>query len=357
MAAKKKKRVAYNPLQPYGTHSLEWLTSQANARAAADANAAIGALPSSSFYTTSAAQLGNALKGIQGNQTQVAAAGGGLYQKAFQDASAAANRAAVAGGGPGVAATPGGSSLVSALGATMAQALAGGQNAAIARGRNDVLDRAQQVSAIKMKQQSAANDYLKQEKDTALQAAVANFNNQLASSQFGLQSQNTAFDNQIAAGQLSVAQQNAATRAAADANRQTTASKNASKKERAQTIKDAQASYTRWTRPVTKVTGYTYTFHPPPDKQGHQFPAFSVIAPNGPAGLALAVQHMTAAGVGGLTGTKVGSWLTGTKANTGSAPGMDPNTAYVRARNLLVRAGFSMKEAQQIMRGYTGRKV
>jgi hypothetical protein len=36
---------------------------------------------------------------------------------------------------------------------------------------------------------------------------------------------------------------------------------------------------------------------------------------------------------------------------------MDPQTAYVRARNLLVRAGFSMREAQQIMREYTGRKT
>jgi hypothetical protein len=354
MAAKKKKRVPYNPLQPYGTHSLEWLTSQANARAAADANAAVAALPSSSFYTTSAAQLGNALKGIQGNQTQVAAAGGGLYQKAFQDASAAANRAAMAGGGPGVTATPGGSSLVSALGATMAQALAGGQNAAIARGRNDVLDRAQQVSAIKMKQQSAANDYLKQEKDTALQAAVANFNNTLAQQQFGLQASNTAADNQFQQDQL--AANTAADQAAA-------ASKNKanSAKQRAQTVKEAKANYDRWTKPVSKRTGFTYTFTPnirmknPDGTLGPLFPAFTVTAANGPAGLALAVKHMTANGVPNLTGTRVGSWLSGTKENTANAPAMDPQTAYVRARNMLVRAGFSMREAQQIMRAYTGR--
>jgi hypothetical protein len=82
-----------------------------------------------------------------------------------------------------------------------------------------------------------------------------------------------------------------------------------------------------------------------------------VNAKNGPAGLALAVQHMTAAGVGGLTGTKVGTWLSGTAPISGSAPGMDPQTAYVRARNLLVHEGFTMREAQQIMRAYTGRAV
>jgi hypothetical protein len=351
MAAKKKKRVAYNPLQPYGTHSLEWLTSQANARAAADANAAIGALPSSSFYTTSAAQLGNALKGIQGNQTQVAAAGGGLYQKAFQDASATANRAALTGGGPGVTATPGGSSLVGALGATMAQALAGGQNAAIARGRNDVLDRAQQVSAIKVKQQSAANDYLKQEKDTALQAAVANFNNTLAQQQFGLQASNTAADNQFQQDQLA---------ASVAGDQATAASKNKaqSAKQRAQTVKQAQSNYDRWTRPVTKVTGHTYSFQPNiRDAKGNLFPSFEINAANGSEAVNKAIQHMTASGVQHITGTQMGTWLKSTRNITGSAPGMDPQTAYVRARDMLVHAGFSMKQAQQIMRAYTGRKT
>jgi hypothetical protein len=351
MATKKKpKRVSYNPLQPYGTHSLEWLTSQANARARTDANAAIAALPSSSFYTQSAQQLGNALKGIQDQQTGVAAAGGDLYSQAFRNASQPANRAIMVAGGQ---ANPGASetSLVSALGATMAQALAGGQNAAIARGRNDVLDRAQQVSAIKVKQQSAANDYLKQEKDTALQAAVANFNNTLAQQQFGLQASNTAADNQFQQDQLAAS-------VAGDQAAATSKNKATNAKQRAQTVKQAQSNYDRWTRPVTKVTGHTYSFQPNiRDAKGNLFPSFEINAANGAEAVNKAIQHMTASGVQHITGTQMGTWLKSTRNITGSVPGMDPQTAYVRARDMLVHAGFSMKQAQQIMRAYTGRKT
>lgn len=200
--AVKKKVTPYDPYKPFGNHSLPWFQQQANLRATNDTNAQVAALPSSQFYTDSASQLAKALSGIQGQQSTVAAAGSPLYQQAFDSASSAANKAALAGGGTGVAATPGGGSLVGALGATMAQALSGGQSAAVARGRNDVIARAGQESAIRAKQPSAAAAYLKEMTDQALQARVAQFNQQLASSQLGLDASNTAFDNQLAADSL-----------------------------------------------------------------------------------------------------------------------------------------------------------
>jgi hypothetical protein len=202
MAVKKKKKVvAYDPYRPYGGHSLTWYQQQANSRAAADTNAAVGALPSSQFYTDSAVQLANALKGIRGDQAGVAQAGGDMYANAFKAASEPANRAAMAAGGQPVAG-PANTSLVGALGATMAQAFSGGEQAAVARGRNDVIARAGQEAAIRAKQSSLSNSYLEKMKEDALQASVAGFNNRLAQSQFGLQASDTAFDNQLNAAQL-----------------------------------------------------------------------------------------------------------------------------------------------------------
>lgn len=203
MATKKKKKkvIPYNPYQPYGGHSATWFTQQANQRAASDTNAAVGALPSSQFYTDSAAQLAKALSGITGAQGGVASAGGDMYANAFKAAAEPANKAAMVAGGQPVTG-PANSSLVGALGATMAQAFAGNENAAVARGRNDVIARAGQEAAIRAKQSGLANDYLDKMKQEALQASVAGFNNQLAQSQFGLQASDTAFDNNLAADSL-----------------------------------------------------------------------------------------------------------------------------------------------------------
>lgn len=203
MAIKKKKKkvVAYDPYHPYGGHSATWYGQEANRRAASDTNAAVGALPSSQFYTDSAAQLAKALGGITNNQAGVAQAGGDLYAQAFQQAAQPANKAAMVAGGQPVAG-PANTSLVGALGATMAQAFAGNENAAVARGRNDVLARAGQESAIRGKQASLASDYLDKMKQEALQAGVAGFNNMLALQNYNLNASNTNFDNQLNAAQL-----------------------------------------------------------------------------------------------------------------------------------------------------------
>lgn len=346
MAIKKKKRppaAPYDPYSPYGNHTLPWYQTQANQRATQDTNAQVAALPSSQFYTDSASQLAKALGGIQSQQSMVASAGTPLYQQAFDSATGAANKAAMTSGGTGVTATPGGGSLVGALGATMAQALSGGQSAAVARGRNDVLARAGQETAIRAKQPSAAAAYLKEMTDTALQARVARFNEQLANSQFGLQASNIATDNQIA-------QQNAdtsASRAAStDAARQSATQQKLIDKKLAAVTKRLEG----WTKPVKKVTGNLYTFAPP------GVPAFEISAKDGPAALALAIQHLTAQGVKGLTGTQVGGYLKSTKPVTTDVPQKSKRDAYKIALRQLSGPGGVMtkKEAQRWLRDYFG---
>lgn len=341
----------YDPYNPYGSHSLPWFQQQANQRAAGDTTAAVAALPSAAFYTDSAAQLAKALQGIQGQQSQVAAAGTPLYQQAFDSASGAANKAAMTGGGTGVQATPGGGSLVGALGATMAQALSGGQSAAVARGRNDVLARAGQESAIRAKQPGAAAAYLKEMTDTALQARVAQFNQQLAQSQFGLNASNIATDNTIAQQNADTSAARAAAAASASANTAAARTSAADQKLKDKKIAGVQARLEAWTKPTKRPSGQNiYTFAPP------GVAAFEVTAKDGPGALALAMQHLTAQGVTGLTGTQVGGYLKSTKQVLADKAQKTNRDAYKIALRQLSGPGgvFSKKEAQRWLRDYFG---
>lgn len=338
----KKKVVPYNPYKPYGDHSLTWYQQQANARAATDTNAQVAALPRSQFYTDSAAQLAKALQGIQGNQAGIASAGGDLYSQAFQQASQPASKAAMVAGGQPVAG-PANTSLVGALGATMAQAFAGGQDAAVARGRNDVLARAGQETAIRAKQPTAAAAYLKEMTDAALQARVAQFNEQLAGQQFGLDASNTAFDNNLAAASLEASTSSKADSAAAK--KSAAQQKLVDKK-----LSAVEKRLVSWMKPVRKQTGNLYTFQPP------GLPAFEISAKDGPSALQLAMQKLANQGIKGLTGTQVGSYLKSTKPVTTDVPQKSKRDAYRIALRQLSGPGGVMtkKEATRWLRDYFG---
>ena len=348
MAVKKKKKViAYDPYRPYGGHSLKWYQQQADSRAAADTNAAVGALPSSQFYTDSATQLANALKGIRGDQAGVAAAGGEMYANAFKQASEPANRAAMVAGGQPVAG-PANTGLVGALGATMAQAFSGGEQAAVARGRNDVIARAGQEAAIRAKQASLSNSYLEKMKEDALQARVAQFNQQIAESQFGLQASDTAFDNNLAAANLAADTSNASASAASKA-------KANNAKNRAKKLAGIEKRIEAWLKPVDKVTGYTYTFQMP------GLPSFQVTGKDGTSGLQAALAKLNAQGVRNkagkpLTGSEVGAFLKSTKPISSKVSQKSKSDVYrIALRQLSGEGGVMTKaEARRWLRDYFG---
>lgn len=361
MAIKKTTKVKpYNPLSPYGNHSLGWYQQQANTRAQSDINAQTAALPSEAWLRDSSGQLAKALGGIQQNQTNLAAAGGGLYQQAFQDASNPANRAAMVAGGTGVSQTPGGQSLQSVLGAMLAGSMGGAQQAAVARGEGDVANRAKQVSAAQASMPSLAQKYLDSMKQEQLSGLSQSLNNQLAQQQFGLNASNTAFDNNLAASNTAFDNNLAAANldqkiasSSANASAKKTAARS---KERAAKLKEVKQQFDKWTKPTKKQTGNTYTYQPNIVNKatGSLMPSFEVQAANGSDAVNLAIKKLTALGVQGVSGTQVGSWLKSTKPVYGQAPSRTSRQAYKNAVDILANSGFTRKEAIRLMRQYAG---
>lgn len=352
MATKKPRKprvVPYNPFKPFGNHSLKYLESQAASRAQNDVNTQVGALPAAKFYTDAASQLANSLAGIQKQQGGLAAAGGGLYQQAFQGATAPVSRAAQVAGGAAPTPTAGAGNLSSTLGALLAGSMGGAQQAAIARGAQDVANRAKQESQIRMTMPQLQQKYLDDMKQQALQAATADMNQQLAQQQFGLQASNTTFDNNLAAAKFADDQANT---------KATTASKSraAKSKKRQAKLKEVRGLFDKWTASKKGVVANVYHFQPNiRDANGHLFPGFDITAKDGPSAINQAVAKMTASGVQHITGTQMGTWLQRTTPQQGDIPGMDRRQAYIRGRDILINSGlFTKAEAIRYMREYLG---
>lgn len=191
----------YNPLMG-PMPSLQQIQNQATTQARNDVNAQLSALPNDSFFTNSANQLSNTLRGISDRLGQYGNAAGSLYQNAYNQGAAPGNAAIIAAGGTPSGANPNSGKLLAALGAMMGQTLGAGSQAAVARGRNDVIGNEKQASAIKQQRGSLYDKYVQNLMDNAFKVAQSRLNNSLALDSLGV--------NQ---GKLSVAQQNAQTAA------------------------------------------------------------------------------------------------------------------------------------------------